>query len=136
MTQGPNHRHGSRIPKVIHPIPIYGHSYIGNGEDFRKWYKCGWCGFMCKLDREELGGKDSTAGISYEVFNTPSDPFVVGADKTILPNIGSIEGLNWDFISMELDSDGNPKELYRDYESVISGGCPQCGSLNWKGDYR
>lgn len=37
---------------------------------------------------------------------------------------------------MELDGEGNEKEIRLTYLPVVKRGCPGCGSLNWRGDHR
>jgi hypothetical protein len=121
-------RNQRRLPKESRTIPRRGNRDRGNGLDFRKWFNCWHCGFICKLDRDELGGASSRAGTAHEDYLTPSDPSI--------NNVSVLGGpINNFQVSLELGSDGNPKEILHGFKSVISSGCPLCGCRNWMGKY-
>ena len=117
-----------RLPKQSRTIPLHGDRDRGNGEDFRKWYTCWHCGFTCKLGRDALGGTNSRAGTTYEDSIIPSDPSLEDKNYAVLG--GPINNFE---VALELGSDGNPKEILHHYTSVISKGCPFCGTMNWQG---
>lgn len=123
-------RNSRRLPKESRTIPLPGNRDRGNGLDFRKWYTCWHCGFTCKLGRDALGGTSSRAGTAYEDVITPSDPSLNDINYSVLG--GPINNFE---VSLELGSDGNPKVIRHDFESVIAGGCPFCGCRNWDGKY-
>ncbi len=132
MSNGPNYKHGMRLPKTIVSHPLPGSKDRGDGRDFRKWYKCGWCGFVCKLGRDELGGSESRSGESHLDYSTPSNPFDGG--KSAVSTLGGITDSC--LVSLELDSAGDPKEILHGFKTNISTGCPFCGSKNWKGEHK
>lgn len=132
MANGPNYKHGSYLPKTIVPHPLQGSKDRGGGEDFRRWYKCGWCGFVCKLGRDELGGKESRSGESHIDYSIPSNPY-----DSALSSVSVLGGpVDSSLVSMELDSAGDPKEILHGHATNISSGCPFCGSKNWKGEHK
>lgn len=130
MANGPNYKHGSLLPKTIHAHPLKGSKDRGGGEDFRKWYKCGWCGFICKIGRDELGGRNSRSGESHRDYTIPSNIF----DSSPIISVGG--PIDSSLVLLELGSDGEPKEILHGFETNISSGCPFCGSKNWKGEHK
>jgi hypothetical protein len=106
----------------------------GTGEDEGKWYKCWFCGFPCKVGRDELGGSNSSSGVSH----TDTYTQVFGALDSADPLNAVVclgDDINHYHVALEADADGEPKTIRRLYESDISVGCPNCGSTNWRGDY-
>ena len=118
-------KRGRRLPKESKTIPLKGNKVRGNGEDFGKYYRCWHCGFTCNVERDSLGDSQSRSGVSSELY-TP----VTYDGRAVLG--GDIQHFH---TALETDSDGNPKELWEYYKPVITGGCPMCGSMNWRGDY-
>ena len=117
----------STLRKVSRTIPVK-----GNGEDTDKYYRCWHCGFICDSDLNSLGGAASRDGVASEDYSVPTygaTPGVDGSGDACLDAPGHFH------VAAELDSAGNPKEVVHDYRVTISGGCPLCGSMNWKGDY-
>jgi hypothetical protein len=126
--KGPNYKDGSTLPKDSRTLPVPANRDRDDGTDFRNLYTCWNCGFPCKVGRDELGGIDSLAGTSHLDYSTPSDYYesnqiVVGGPTDSF------------LVLLELDAAGDPKEITHDFQSVISGGCSQCGCKNWRGDY-
>ena len=98
----------------------------GTGEDYKKYYRCWNCGFVCNEDRDALGGSSSGDGISIIPFTIPisimnallymgdsviGNAYVIGDDTTI------------------------NEPVKRNLKPDVNSGCPFCGSLNWRGDY-
>lgn len=113
-----------KIPKRSRTIPLRGNSIRGNGEDHNKWYRCWFCGFRCDTDRDSLGGPDSQAHI-VPVEYTQLDEYgstayhcqvMAGKDETTCEAAGG----TW---------------ASTRYQPETSGGCPLCGSPNYRGDY-
>lgn len=126
--KGPNYKDGSVIPKDSQTLPVPANRDRDDGTDFRNLYRCWNCGFDCKVGRDELGGANSLAGTTHEDYSNPSH---YTDDNRII--LGGPEDSF--VVLMELDAAGDPKEIYSDFKSVISGGCPMCGTRNWRGDY-
>lgn len=85
------------------------------------------------MDRDSLGGPESGDGIGYQDFAVP----VYGAEtSTPLSGVARLGGQLANLtVAMELDLAGDPKIPEAHIKPVVSGGCPFCGSLNWKGDF-
>ena len=90
-----------------------------------KLWKCWNCGFICDEDRDDHS--QSTAG----------DNRIV----SVIPAAGG-EGLNGlivageigkEVVMMEQDAQGNNRTIEYLYTSIITKGCPQCGTTNYKG---
>jgi hypothetical protein len=116
----------SKLPKQSRTIRLPGNkdrgsrSAGGTGEDFRKYYRCWHCGFVCNEDRDSLGGISSGDGITFVEFAGS-----VGSGYL------SLGALNNKFIVI---SNRTP-DVKRNFKPVVDSGCPLCGSLNWRGDY-
>lgn len=126
--KGPNYKDGSVLPKDSRTLSVPASRHRDDGTDFRNLYKCWNCGFHCKVGRDDLGGVESVAGTSHEDYSTPSDYY----DSNVIVLGGPDDSFH---VLLELDAAGDPKEIYHDFKSVISGGCPKCGTRNWRGDY-
>jgi hypothetical protein len=106
-----------------------GDPYRGNGEDYDKYYRCWNCGHICNEDRDALG---SGNGVSHEDYVENATGAYDGDPLTSLATLdGDINGFQ---VALELDSDGNPKVIRHDLQTVINTGCPFCGCRNWRGD--
>ena len=128
-------KQGRRLPKESKTIPLKGNKVRGNGEDFGKYYRCWNCDFVCNVERDSLGDSQSRGGDNHERYHIPT--YGLQDQDTNLSRYSVLGGdINNFHVALENGSDGNPKEIHgHDYESVITGGCPCCGSMNWRGDY-
>ena len=122
-------RRQRRIPRESRTIPLKGDPYKGGGEDYEKWYRCWNCGHPCNEDRDALGSGSGVSHIDYIENATGSND---GDPLTSIAIPGG-ESINH-FVALELGSDGNPKVIRHDLETVINNGCPFCGCRNWRGD--
>lgn len=113
-----------KVRKDSRTIPVPGHRDYGDGEDNGKWYRCWHCGFLCNVDRDELGGPQDENQVSAIAY-TQTDQYgntayhcvgAAGADQTACEAAGGI----WSSTR---------------YKPVVESGCPFCGTLNWRGDY-
>ena len=110
-----------RIRKQSKTIPLK-----GNGTDSGKYYRCWNCGFICDIGRDTLGDQDTRNGMRSKAFAPRSFPTEAADHKSI---VGGVEIAH---TSCKLGSDGTPAGLREDFKPVVSGGCPFCGTLNWK----
>lgn len=124
--KGPNYRDNARLPSDAQTLPVPANRDRDDGTDYGNLYKCWNCGFNCKVGRDELGDANSVAGTSHVDYSTPAD-----YGKIILG--GQTDSFH---VLLKLDAAGEPEEIYHDFKSVISGGCPLCGTKNWRGDHR
>lgn len=120
-------RHTDRSKKLrsdSKTVPVPGHQDFGDGEDAGIWYRCWNCGFLCSTDRETLGGADDDSLIEPTAYTT-LDQYgdtayhcqgAAGADQATCEAAGG----TW---------------ASERFEPTRSGGCPLCGTLNWRGDY-
>lgn len=111
---------GRKLPKESKTIPIKGY-----GDDEGKYYRCWHCGFICKVDRDSLGDRNSTHGVVLTNVSTPA----VG-------NITRGRGMDisrWT-VSPRADADGNPRTVVHTF-NISGSGCPMCHTKNWPGDY-
>jgi hypothetical protein len=127
-------RDSRKRPKESRTIPLLGNQDRGNGEDFGKYYRCWNCGFTCDVTRDSLGGSQSKGADNHEDYHTPSY-----GSKDYSSELNGLSVLGGDVghyhVALELGSDGNPKNIRHDIKSVVTGGCPFCGTMNWRGDY-
>lgn len=115
----PRKRH---LPKISKTLPIK-----GDGEDAGKYFHCWNCNFVCNKDRDALGGANTEAGDDHiEYINF--------ADATENRGI-ALDGLKHFHVIMELDGAGEYRVPLHNIKPKTSGGCPLCGSKNWRGDF-
>jgi DNA-directed RNA polymerase subunit RPC12/RpoP len=103
---------------------------FGLGEDSGKYYRCQHCGFVCNIDRDELGGPADRDGLVYENYSVSIYPNPLG--NGIIRMGGDIEHFQ---VVLENGSDDEPKEVEEHWRAVSVSGCPLCGSRNWLGRY-
>lgn len=127
--KGPNYRSNARLPSDAQTLPVPANRDRDDGTDYGNLYVCWNCGFPCKVGRDELGDAESVAGTSHSDYSTPSD---YDTDNRIIIG-GPTDSFH---VLLKLDAAGDPEIIYHDFESVITGGCPFCGTRNWRGDYR
>jgi len=115
------------IKKRSRTLPIF-----GKGDDDSRYFRCWHCGFVCKVDRDELGDEESEAGDDHADINNlaNADSYTNNA-----ANHSSIRMCLGHYVAMRIGADGNPKTIVHLHTSDVSRGCPFCGSTNWRGDY-
>lgn len=127
MSRRPKYR-TRKLPKQSRTIPMQdGNPEVGFGKDIGKLYRCWNCGFPCRTDRDALGGERSVSGATQETYYAVSDPGV--------ENRSVLDATELEAISLQLGADGNPIEISHPMKAEVSGGCPLCGTKNWRGDY-
>lgn len=117
-----------KFPRRSRTLPLK-----GTGDDAGKWYRCWYCGFICNVERDELGDSDSSSGVGHIDYHSQAFGNMDATDS--LNRVAVIGGPLHVFALMELDADGSAKGIRHDFKSDISTGCPFCGSKNWRGDY-
>ena len=115
-----------KLRKRSKTIPVKGF-----GDDAGKYYQCWYCGFMCNVDRDSLGDAESGSGEYHQDFT--GSAYGSGDSSSPLNTLALLDGA--DVVLMELDASGSTKTVYHEFAPKPSGGCPQCGSTNWRGDY-
>lgn len=122
----------SRIKRQARTIPLHGDDERGNGLDHGTWFRCWNCGFICSVDRDSLGGAESRDGVTPLNYTVP----VHGAE-TAIPNSGiaRLGGPSPLTVALKVDDLGQTQTIETRFAPEVSGGCPFCGSLNWRGDY-
>ena len=126
-----------KIPRQSRTIPIEGF-----GEDDGKFFTCWYCGFTCNKDRDSLGDSESGSGENHESFVVPYDTGILaeygvaGDGTTPLARLALLGGEITHFqLAMENGQYGTPKSVGEPLHHTNGIGCPQCNSLNWRGDY-
>jgi len=107
----------------------------GNGLDSGKYYRCWNCGFIVDSTRDTIGGEHSGSGDNHLDFHSPAH----GAkdNSSELNGLSVLRGdIGFSMVALENGSDGTPKSIRHDFKSNITGGCPMCGTFNYKGDYK
>jgi hypothetical protein len=114
-----------KIPKRSRTIPYPQHKDYGDGKNVGKLFRCWNCGFLCNTDINALGGADEFVQIK-PVAYTQTDQYgdevyhcegYAGADQTTCEAAGG----TW------------TSTAYKPGDILV--GCPQCGSINYRGDY-
>ena len=107
-----------RLRKEARSIP-----YKVRGDE--KLFRCWNCGFICNADRDDSSG--GQAGDNHMVYSYPALGGS-GLDGTIV----SVE-LGKKSVLMEQDADGVNRVVTHIFSSVVTKGCPLCGTTNYKG---
>lgn len=120
-----------KLKKESRTIPLIG-SGVGEADESGQFYKCWNCGWVCDVERDELGGSDDTVGLAIENYSVTSYPGSPGelTGQAVLG--GDIEHFQ---VTLEVDADGVPLEIEEHWRAVSVSGCPMCGCRNWRGDY-
>jgi len=113
-----------RLPKRSKTIPLRGNPIRGDGRDHGKYYHCWVCGFICDVDRDELGGPDSRANITPTAYTHLDDKGV---------EVFHCQGAHGKDEAACVAAGGTWSSTR--YSSVVNSACPVCGSPNWRGDY-
>jgi hypothetical protein len=95
----------------------------GEREDQGKYFRCQHCGFICNLDRDELGGSSDRSGLVYENYS-------VDFSNSPLTKLATLESDIEHFQTTE-DIFGTRQYI----RAKVVSGCPFCGSRNWRGDF-
>ena len=90
-----------------------------------KLWKCWHCGFICDEDRDDHS--QGTAGDSQEVSTLPAS----GGDG--LDGMIVSTEIGKETVMMKQDAQGVDVVIEHIYASVITKGCPMCGTTNYKG---
>lgn len=123
-----------------------------NGVDDRgdtgKYFRCWNCGFICNAERDELGDEDTKAAISFQIFDQEYSSDNNNTSDGSTRQIGDIIHGHNDGIPLlqmlvirtghvihQADAAGDAVTIKSNWEPVITGGCPFCGTRNWRGDY-
>lgn len=123
-------RNRRRLPSRSRTIPIKGHIDRGEGEDHGKYFKCWHCGFICDVDRDELGDEQTRSGDSALDYPVEVNTY------DYLGRIAVLGGsINHHEIALLKDSTGEAVSVRHSFKSDVTGGCPFCGTKNWRGDY-
>ncbi len=119
-------RHKTRkVRKDSRTYPIYGSNERGDGRDNDRYYHCWYCGFVCDVERDFIGGAEERSSIALIAYNQVTDDGTTaayhcegahGADQT------------------ECEAAGGTWSQTR-YKPEVDSGCPHCGSPNWRGDF-
>jgi hypothetical protein len=146
------YRHRVRRQRILHDsrtISLRGHKDYGEGRDDGRYWRCWNCGFVCDVERHELGDSESKDGVSHTIYEAlytggpkkgtnSTDYYETDADihgisgTTALLDIASARSGH---VLLQNDADGEPKTVRINWTPDISHGCPFCGTLNWRGDY-
>lgn len=102
----------------------------GAWEDNGKFYNCWNCGFTVNSEVALTGGDYSGDGLVYEDFSEDNLDVVMSGDA--LASVSVVDDIGYEYVGMELALDGNPKQIKHTFDVTVSGGCPFCGSLNYK----
>ena len=116
------------LKKRSRTLPVF-----GRGDDAGRYYRCWNCGFVCDVERDELGDADSTAGDDHTDINNlaNANPYTNNAAN----HISLRTCVGHQYVAMRIGADGEPKTIVHLHTTDISRGCPFCGSTNWRGDY-
>lgn len=123
-----------------------------NGVDDRgdtgKYFRCWNCGFVCNSDRDELGDKDSKAAVSTQIYDqkysSDNENTTDGSTRQIgSPIHGDNDGvpllkmltLRSGHVIHKKDAAGDNVKIRHNWEPKVTGGCPFCGTRNWRGDH-
>lgn len=110
----------TKLRREARTKPVKGHFDYGDGKDAGKYYRCWNCGFVCDIDRDQLGGRDEPSRVSSKAYD------LVGEDsETLVKDTNN---------SSDYSIFGGTAYRRTRYEPEVSSGCPMCGTLNWRGD--
>ena len=120
----------------------------GVGEDSGKYFRCWNCGFICDVERDELGDSESRSGASSEIYAAQYSSDNINETDGSTRQVGTpiygtsngvpllvIASLRTGHVVLENGADSSPKGIRLNWQPKITGGCPFCGSKNYRGDY-
>ncbi len=131
----------SRRRKDSRTRPIVDETPEGNGV----YYHCWHCGFTCNDERDTIGGAESNDRVTYTDYI--QDGVTQGSRKGVSGGLSNnirgglqsvsmtLSGYQNTLTLVKADSDGNSVEPKHYFDLSTSGGCPFCGSANWRGDH-
>lgn len=117
--------------KKSRTIPLRGCG-VGESDENGQYFKCWNCGFVCDVERDNLGGSEEKDGLTYENYSVPLDSSIPDGLSGLAVLGGDIEHFQ---VALEVGSDGEPLEPKKHVRAVVGSGCPFCGCRNWRGDY-
>lgn len=123
-----NRKRRNKLPRDIRAKFLVDETSTDNGV----FYHCGNCGFLCNDKRDSLGGNNSGSAINHSDFTTQSAGIMPGVPQTAITFVACVQT---SIAGVALNSSGNAKTVVHNHRAVVSGGCPLCGSLNWRGDF-
>ncbi len=112
------------LPRDSKTIPLRGNDIRGDGRDHGKYYRCWNCGFVCDVERDELGGPDSRHGVTATEY-TQVDQYGNTSYHCV--------GAHGDTQTV-CEANGGAWSSTR-YKPVVGSGCSFCGTKNYRGDY-
>ena len=123
--------HKRKLAKRSRTLPVY-----GEGADEGKYFRCWNCGFICNVDRDELGDSESSAGDEHTDFHDTHHCSTYDAPDAAsrYATLGGDTG-HYQVAQNIITPDGEAELIRHEYTSDISRGCPFCGTTNWRGDY-
>ena len=129
----PIYKRARRVPlrKESRTLPIF-----GKGDEADRFFRCWHCGFICDVERDELGDSQSTAGDDHTDYHglttIAADP---GTSDPIARQICLGGNEHFQTLQSTKTLDGSKEQINHGHISDISRGCPSCGTTNWRGDY-
>lgn len=105
---------------AVKPKPMRGNRIRGDGKDAGRYFRCGFCGFICDtVDRDDLGGPEDESNITPTAY-TQVDQY--GDEvKHCHGNAATTEAA--------CVAAGGTWTSTR-YQPVVNAYCPNCGSPN------
>jgi hypothetical protein len=95
----------------------------GGVKEANRYYHCRNCGFI--VDSQKVSTGDGSGAYS--------QIYTVAAEGTYFDQRLYIDGpLMLGTLVVDYSADGNVLPVKRETEMTVSGGCPLCGSRNWK----
>ncbi len=130
-----SHHRSRRMARQARTIPIYGNPDRGDGLDAGVYFRCWNCGFICNTARDDLGDSQSVGGDYPEEAIRGSLGEWEG-DQEMRSRLATLGGPIHAFPIIELGPDGvTAKTIYQTFNATVVGGCPFCGTRNYRGDY-
>ena len=117
----------NRLPREARTRVLFDETDTDNGQFFRCWN----CGFICHDKRDSLGGSHSGDAVEHSDFTLKSPGIIPG---TAGSNISVLVNTQRTAASVKNGSDGTSKTVVHSHRTT-GAACPQCHSLNWRGDY-
>ncbi len=120
-----------RILGSSRSIPLFGSSDRGDGQDSGRHYRCWNCGWICNKDRDSLAGYPAGTGTEDYIQYSEIVLNSLNGEDSISASEDSIDNYH---VSLKYGEDGvTPETVVHAFKSVISSGCPFCGTTAWLG---
>lgn len=124
-------RHRSKkYRKESRRIPIFGSKERGDGRDADRYFECWNCGMVCDSERDFLGGSEDSSRVTPVAYNQTDDDTSTAAYHCQ----GALASTSPTVTQAECEAAGGTWSRVR-YKPEVEGGCPFCGTVNWRGDY-